>query len=1153
MFHLASAATDQASNAEAPPSASEDSVTVDTVDPTGSITIDAGAAITNDTEVTLGVTSGDATSGVASTEASNDNSNFSTVSGSAPTWTLTSGDGLKTVWFRVTDNAGRSTTVSDTIELVSDTTPPAAPSIPDLDATSDTGASSTDDLTSDTTPTFVGTAEAGATVTLYDAGSPVGSGTATGGSWTITSSALTAGTHAITATATDAANNTSPASGALSVTIDTAAPAAPSTPDLDASSDTGGSSTDDTTSDATPTFSGTAESGATVTIYADGDPVGSGVASGGSWSITADPLGGGSHAVTAKATDLAGQTSAASAALTVIVDITPPSPVISSPTGSTSQASQDVDVVWTESDTGSAVATRSVQRERASAVDLAACATATFAPDGAAGSPTSPLSETDLPGETCYRWKVSLTDTAGLVATTTSGVVFVLSTAPPAPGAPDLDTPSDTSPVLGWDRIQESTDDLITGPVSGPSTRNQISPAIHSDRERMVEIEWTLNYADSTGSIASALECDDGTVAWTWVTTGQTRTVDWPTYATECWISTFSGTDDSYTVTGGTYTEYRRVTEYSAAGDPRSDHIRDVEPGVVPANGGNGVAITPVFDLALGKTSSISLDITTAAQPSLYLVCDGVQQNGYNSYGSGAGIVISRSHGPVGGGLTDCVWNLLAYGGPITINSGTYAYDDGVVGLYPDNSPYHFDDVTRDDTPSFSGTYTGTVTRVELYDGTTLVGTDAAPADGVWHITASARPDGERDFTVKAVNGSAVGPAGPVLSVVIDTTAPPAPGTPDLTAATDDGQSSSDDITSVRKPHLVGSATGFLSAVLRDGTTIVAVDDDTAAPDDPGPAPVSLAFPGSLGASNTNRLTPDFSAAPGDIVTIEIDESFSSGNVGMFCSTGNQNVWYDNPAAHSVVVFTASGGPCSIYSWPYNAAKTGGGDVVYPSGARSSEGLADDWYRLSPRFALEPGPRTITVVGYDLAGNASAPSSGNGIEIVAELVTLTAHELPPASVGEAVYVVATTHDETGQLREDYTGNVTVSADAGSGAVFPDGSTAALSAPAGKNGHAFKVLFGTTGTHTVTVAGPWTVPATYEVTVGGTTLEATAPATAYVGSPVVVTFRALDADSNPIPNSLPSNQAIRVRPSVAGSRPTGRSGWPVNAWPASRSR
>jgi hypothetical protein len=81
-----------------------------------------------------------------------------------------------------------------------------------------------DNLTNDITPTFTGTAEASSTVTLFDGATPVGSGTATGGSYSITTSTLSSGTHTITATATDAAGNVSAASAGVTVTIDTTKP-----------------------------------------------------------------------------------------------------------------------------------------------------------------------------------------------------------------------------------------------------------------------------------------------------------------------------------------------------------------------------------------------------------------------------------------------------------------------------------------------------------------------------------------------------------------------------------------------------------------------------------------------------------------------------------------------------------------------------------------------------------------------------------------------------------------------------------------------------------------------------------------------------------------------------------------------------------------
>lgn len=204
-----------------------------------------------------------------------------------------------------------------------DTTDPGAPSTPDLVDASDSGNSNTDNLTNVTTPTFTGTAEAGATVKLYAGAVQVGSGVATGSVYLIQASALSQGVHVITATATDAFGNVSEPSMGLNVTIDTSVPA-PSAPDLAAGSDSGSSNTDNLTNVTTPTFTGTADSGATVRIYAGAVEVGSGTATGGSYTISVSTLGAGVHNITARATDIAGNVSVASSALAVTIDTTAP-------------------------------------------------------------------------------------------------------------------------------------------------------------------------------------------------------------------------------------------------------------------------------------------------------------------------------------------------------------------------------------------------------------------------------------------------------------------------------------------------------------------------------------------------------------------------------------------------------------------------------------------------------------------------------------------------------------------------------------------------------------------------------------------------------------------------------------------------------------
>lgn len=104
---------------------------------------------------------------------------------------------------------------------------PAAPGAPDLAASSDSGASNTDDITNDNTPTLIGTSfEAiGSVIRVFADGVEIGQTTvAAGNSWSFTPTIpLADGVRAITAKV-ETAGGLSPASPPLSITIDTAAP-----------------------------------------------------------------------------------------------------------------------------------------------------------------------------------------------------------------------------------------------------------------------------------------------------------------------------------------------------------------------------------------------------------------------------------------------------------------------------------------------------------------------------------------------------------------------------------------------------------------------------------------------------------------------------------------------------------------------------------------------------------------------------------------------------------------------------------------------------------------------------------------------------------------------------------------------------------------
>lgn len=243
--------------------------------------------------------------------------------------------GTYSIRIRTTDDGGASLDAVFLITVVDDV-PPATPPAPDLAPASDSGSSSTDNLTNVTTPTFIGTAEPGATVVLFRAGTiSLGMTTATtSGQWSFTvSTPLPEGTHNIIARATDAARNTSAASPALSITIDTTAPAAPSI--LGITTDTGSSSTDHITSDKTLVFFGTAAANATVRVTrASLGMIGTVLADGaGAWSLdtTATMLSVGVYLFTATTIDSAGNVSTVSPNFTVTIQDAPA--ISTQPTG----------------------------------------------------------------------------------------------------------------------------------------------------------------------------------------------------------------------------------------------------------------------------------------------------------------------------------------------------------------------------------------------------------------------------------------------------------------------------------------------------------------------------------------------------------------------------------------------------------------------------------------------------------------------------------------------------------------------------------------------------------------------------------------------------------------------------------------------------
>ena len=371
--------TDAAGNTS---SAGTDTATKDTVAPTGTAAVspDSGYANVGDT-VTGTITSGQNNLTESGTCTVNEVDIGTVTNNADTTYTLTynvvegntdRASGTLPIDCTLAEPSGNSVAVSafDVNTLTVDANTPAAPVVT-------LNGGTPINLANQTSVSISGTGEAGTTAgwEISDGSTSVDGSTLVDGlgNFLVTgidvSTLLDDPTLTLSVTLTDVAGNMS-AAGIDEELKDTVAPDAPSTPDLAAGSDTGISDTDDITKDSTPTFTGDAETASIVTLYDDATEIGTDVANS-SWEITSSVLTDGSHTITAKATDAAGNESTFSGGLPVTIDTelvalsltsVAPNPTNTSPIPVTAQFSQTVngfevgDIVVTNGVAGSFVA-----------------------------------------------------------------------------------------------------------------------------------------------------------------------------------------------------------------------------------------------------------------------------------------------------------------------------------------------------------------------------------------------------------------------------------------------------------------------------------------------------------------------------------------------------------------------------------------------------------------------------------------------------------------------------------------------------------------------------------------------------------------------------------------------------------------------------
>jgi predicted secreted protein len=790
------------------------------------------------------------------------------------TWSIgtsTLSDGQHTITAKATDAAGNASGASSGATVTIDTTAPAAPSAPVPGAA----------ITSDTTPTFTGTAAAGAHVDLYDTNGTtvLGSTTADGnGAWTITATSMGEGTHTVTAKATDVAGNASTASASNGVTIDATAPATSSTPLLDPASDTGISHSDGITADTTPTFTGTAEAGATVKLYEGSTLLGSAVATGGNWSITSTALGEGQHTVTTTVLDAAGNVSGASSGLTFTVDTTAPTTTVAGIVFSADNGSSGTDFVTN-------VAAQTISGTLSAALQTGEHVEVSL--DNGANWTTAQVSgttwslATTLGGSGTLQVRVAdAVDNTGPVATQ----AYVLDTS-----APTVTIGSDASALkigdtatitftfsedpgasFSWDGTQG--DVAVSGgtlsAISGTgTTRTAIFTPDANTNGGTAGITVTAgSYADAAGNNGGAGTTPSihfDTLAPNTPSTPQLATAsdtgassaDGITHAT---TPTFTGTAEagatvtlydtdgttvlgSAVATGGTWSI--GTSTLSEGQHTITAKATDAAGNASGASSGATVTIdTAAPTVAIGSDASAlkagetaTITFTFGEDPGASFSWDGthgdvVVTGGTLSAISGTGTVRTAVFTP------DADTNGGTAG--ITVAAGSYADtagNNGGAGATPslhfdtlapvasstpdldsgsDTGLSHSDDITADTTPTFTGTAEDGAT-VKLYEGSTLLGSNVATG-GTWSITSTALGDGQHTVTTTVTDAAGnVSGASNGLTFTVDTTAPTT--TVGVIAfSADNGSSGTDFITNVAAQTISGS----LSAALQTGERV---------------------------------------------------------------------------------------------------------------------------------------------------------------------------------------------------------------------------------------------------------------------------------------------------------------------------------------------
>jgi hypothetical protein len=945
-------ATDAAGNVSAPSAAY--AITIDTAAPASTIVI--GAVTDNVGPVTgtvpNGGTTDDAIPEIVGTgaEANSTVSVFdngvllgTTTANGAGAWTFVPAAALPAGPHSFTavssDAAGNASAPSAAYAVTIDTAAPVAPAIGGVadDVGAVTGNVANGGVTDDTRPAISGTgAEANATISVYDNGTLLGTTTANGaGAWTFTpATALGQGAHSFTATATDGSGNVSPPSAAYAITIDTAAPIAPTigTVTDDVVPLTGTVANGGFTNDTIPVIAGTgAEANAVISVYDNGTLLGTTNANGaGAWTFTPPAaLPQGAHSFTATAADAVGNVSAPSAAYVVTVDTTPPGAPVINPTDGgavTGTAEPSSTVNLDIGNNGSIDAT----------VPVDASGNWSYTPPAVipddtvlSATATDPAGNTSLPG----------TATVDVAAPPSSPVINAIAddVAPVTGNVANGGSTNDTIPVISGAGAQANA--LITvydnGVLLGTTTANGAGAWTFTPPAALPQGPHSFTATATVGGDVSAMSAAYAvTIDTTAPGIPAIGSVTDDVGAVVGVVANGGVTDDTRPAIAGTSAEANAVI---------SVYDNGVLLGTTTANGAGAWTFTPAAALPQGP-HSFTVTATDAA--------------GNASAPSAAYAVTIDTAAPVAltiGSVTDDVAPIVG----VVANGGT----------------------TNDALPAIAGTGAEPNATITVYDNGVLLGTTTANGAGAWSFTpAAALPQGAHSFTVTATDVAGnVGAPSAAYAITIDTAAPAS--TVVIGSVTDDvapvvGIVASGGVTNDTIPVIAGTGAEANSTVsVFDNGILLGTTTANGA----GAWTFTPAAALSQGIHSFTAVSVDAAgnaSAPSTSYTVTIDTAAPAATVVISSVIDNVGL---------VVGTVANGGVTddTIPAISGTGAEANTTVSVYDNGTLLGTTTADGAgaWTFTPAAALPAGAHSFTATSTDAAGNMSAPSAAYAVTI----------------------------------------------------------------------------------------------------------------------------------------------------------------------------